>query len=293
MTVVLMADTGTGRVALYDEASGGGDPQNPNSARNAPLNSPLSHLDKIYFHSDFDYMEVSLLTTVVINHAGYPAASPPAFNGGGQTGSGGGGYGSGNSGFSSNTGFAVGSYTANHLLATHGLGYIPRFKVAVNGQMLPPGFPVQTNANGAVRMVSAYATTTQIRLREFGNAGSGAMPAQSSTYTVMVFGAQPSPSNNRLIDFNPSTGVLELGLGRWRSDRRYLQVVPGGSPFGLLMGRNVDLANGAARAVLPNGGLVQNVSPTLRLYLMGQGAGTPMQYTGSFTTAPAIQVQAP
>lgn len=286
MTVVLMADTETGRVALYDEASGGGDPQNPNSARNAPLNSPLSHLDKIYFHSDFDYMEVSLLTTVVINHAGYPAASPPSFNGGGTAMG-------GNSGFSSNSGFAVGSHTANHLLATHGLGYIPRFKVAVNNQMLPPGFPVQSNAGGAVRAVSAYATTSQIRLREFGTAGSNAMAAQSSTYTVMVFGAQPSPSNNRLIDFNPSTGVLELGLGRWRSDRRYLQVVPGGSPFGLLMGRNVDLANGAARAVLPSGGFVDSVNPSLRLYLLGAGAGTPMQYNGSFTSAPSIQVQAP
>lgn len=292
--IFLKEDPEVGVVALFDEAPGGGDPFDKDAPMYAPLYDPINHLDKIYFHSNFNYMEVALLQTTTINHAGYAAASVPAFNGGGQTSSGPSGMSAGNSGFNSNSGFAVGSHQPSpHLLATHGLGYVPRYKIAVDNQMIPPGFPVQTNAGGAVRSVASYATTTEIRLKEFGNAGSSAMSAVSKNYQVMVFANPPAPSTNQLKWWDNANNVLHLGFGRWRSDRRYLQVVPGGSPFGLLMGRNVDLANGAARSITPDQTIVDSVNPDLRLYLMGRGAGTPMQYNGSLTSVPAILVQAP
>lgn len=281
MTVVLMTDPVTNRVALYDEAPGGGDPKDPNSARNAPLNNPVAHLDKIYFHSDFNYIEVALLASATISHAGFAAASPVAWNG--------------NAGTGGSQGFAIGNYSGDHLLASHSLGVIPRFRVVTAGQMLPTGFPVQATSSGATRYVSAYATTTQIRLKEFANAGWAATGGISVDYQVMVFAEPPAPTGNLLFDWDPTTGILTLARGRWRSDRRYLQVVPGGSPFAMIQGRNIDLNNGAARTITPNGTIVENVPADLQLTVHSHfpSWGPTMNYKGSFASAPSILVQAP
>ena len=282
MAIVFMTDPATGRCALYDENGTSGALDDPNSARNAPLNNPASHLDKIYVHSDLDYMEVSHGPTVVsVSHAAVSVGSPPA----GQP-------------------FRFGYTTAaaDRLLLTHSLGYAPRAMVVYNGNVCWPGMPVQTDVGGGSRFVTAYATSTEIRLYEFASVGSSDLAATSLDYTVIVFKDPPSPSGDILMDFDPTTGAVQMGRGKFNSARRYLQVVPGGSPFGLALGRTIDLNNGAPRAVRPDGTTFDPVPSSLQLGLSRFGLGganwgyvygSSMAYGGSFSGAGAIQVQAP
>src|SRR5690606_10520714 len=60
------------------------------------------------------------------------------------------------------------SSVTTHALITHNLGYVPKFFVAYDGQMIPHGTPIQTDSGNRARFVSAYATTTQIRLKDIG-----------------------------------------------------------------------------------------------------------------------------
>ena len=282
MAIVFMTDPETGRCALFDENGSSGDFDDPNSARNAPLNSPASHLDKVYFHSDFDYLDVSHGPTVVtVNHSAVSVGSPPA----GQP-------------------FRFGFTTAaaDRLLLTHSLGYAPLALVIYDDNVCWPGMPVQSDGGGGARFVTAYSTSTEIRLYEFASVGSSDLAATSLDYTVIVFKDPPAPSGDVLMDFDPSTGVVKMGLGKFESSRRYLQVVDGGSPFGLSLGRTIDLNNGAPRAVRPDGTTFNPVPSSLQLGLSRFGLtganwgyvyGSSMAYGGSFTGSGAIQVQAP
>lgn len=281
MAKVFMADPSTGRCALYDEPTTSGDPQDPNSARNSPLNSPVSNLQFVYFHSDFNYMEVSHgPTTVAVAHASVPVGGTSFPESG------------------ASIAFGWKATSANHVLLTHSLGYIPHAMVVVAGNVLWPGMPVQVASDGGSRYVSAYCTTTQVVLYEWASSGATTLPATSLNYTVLVFRNPPAPTGNILIDFDPVTGDVEMGRGQFDSSRRYLQVVPGGSPFGIAYGRTIDLNNGAPRAVRPDGTVFNPVPTTLRLGLTRlQGYptvyGASMAYGGSFTGPTQILVQAP
>lgn len=279
MAVVFMTDPVTGRCALYEEPSGSGAADNPYSARNAPLNNPASNLAYLYFHSDYDPMEVVSGPTVVgINHATIAAGTGP----GGAV--------------SVNNGRVYGGYSADHLLLTHGLGYVPDFFLLSGSNVIHPGFPIQyDSADGRARQVTAYATTTQIRLYEVGVQTSTALAGLTVNYTVLVLKAPPAPTGDVLLDFNPSTGVVKMARDKFSSDRRYLQIVAGGSPFGLPLGRTIDLANGTFRSVSPDGTIRDVVPSTFRVSF---GSGTPTygpngNYNGAFTGDPSILVQAP
>jgi hypothetical protein len=96
-----------------------------------------------------------------------------------------------------------------------------------------------------------------------------------------------------------------MGLGKFHSDAPYLQVVPGGSPFGLFNDRSIDLHNGAPKAWRPDGTTFAPVPANLKSWLpfnpYGGGAspggepfGASMAYNGSYAgPASALQVQAP
>lgn len=285
-----MNDPSTGRFALYNEAPGGGSVSDPNSLRNRPLNNPESWLPNIFFHSDFNYLEVAFgPTNVNITHAAVSPATPPI----GAT-----------TIFGWNSGANV-----DRLLFTHNLGYVPIVLVATGNNIIWPGMPVQSTGDGGVRFITIYATTTQVRMKEFGTTGPTTLPATTLTYTVLVFANPPTPSGTLLFDFNPSTGVIQMGRGKFRSDRRYLQVVPGGTPFGISYGgRTIDLANGAPRAIRADGTAFNPIPSSLGSALDRLGwpqpsyptganwgliYGNGMNYTGSYTNPGSIQVQAP
>lgn len=192
-----------------------------------------------------------------------------------------------------------GSFVQTHVLHTHGLGYVPDFFIIEGGNAVHPGYPIQFNASdGRARCVAAYATTTQIILREFGIQTSNALDAINVTYTLLILRAPPAASGNILMDFNPTTGVTTLGRGKFSSDRRYLQIVAGGTPYNIPLDRTVDLNNGAPRSAIA--GTIRDIVPSnFRIGFGFEGRNDPRQfgpagtYNGSYTGPPTIQVKAP
>ncbi|MET3899663.1 hypothetical protein ABIB57_003625 [Devosia sp. UYZn731] len=276
---VLMFDPITARIALYTEPTLAGDPFDPNSARNAPLNSPAANLPSLYYHSDYDPMEVAVgPTDVLITHTAIPAGSgaPDAAT--------------------INSQLVYGGYTQDRSLLAHGLPYVPDFLVVVGTQTLHPGYPVQYNAlDGRARCVTAYATATEIRIYETGIQTSSVLAAVNVTYTVIVLKRPPAPVGSVLFEFDPVTGITTMARGKFSSNRRYLQIVAGGSPFGFPLGRTIDLANGTFRSVQPDG-TIRDVVPAAFKLSFGFGGpnfGPAGNYNGSFTGDPQIQVQAP
>lgn len=281
MAVVFMTDPVTGRCALYEEPPGGGDANNPNSARNAPLNNPATNLQYLYFHSDYDPMEVAIGPTAFgITHGAIPAGSGP----GGAV--------------SVNNSQVYGNYVQDYAVLTHGLGYVPDFMLLSGSNVIHPGYPVQfDSADGRARCITAYATTTQIRFWEFGIQTSNVMPSVMVNYSIIVLRQPPAPVGNILMDFVLATGILKMARDKFQSDRRYLQIVAGGSPFGFPLGRTIDLGNGTFRSVAPDGSIRNPIPNTFRIafgsavtaYVYGPDGN----YNGSFAGEGAIQVQAP
>jgi len=278
-----MSDPITGRVALYEEAPGGGDPQDPNSAMNAPLNNPVTWFANLYFHSDFNYMEVSHgPATVNVSH---PSVSTIPSIGG-------------------TISFGWGSAIADHALYAHGLGYAPLALVALGNNILWPGMPVQVQGDGGMRFCTIYTDATHVRMYEFASVGSANLGAVSLDYTLLVFRDPPAPTGNILFDFEPVAGTIQMGLNKFNSIRRYLQVVAGGSPFGISQGgRTIGLSNGSPRAFRPDGSYYEPIPANTRSALSrtdlrgtnwGSVYGNDMAYNGSFSGPPSsIQVQAP
>lgn len=254
MPFVFMTDRATGRCALFEENGTTGDVTDPNSVRNAPLNSPVLHLDKIRFHSDWDYYLVEIgPTTVSVNH--------PALGGG------------------SNTITLFPSVTrlgtigvVDHVLLTHNLGYAPAFAVISGDALIGPGSDIQSSAD-TVRNVTPYATSTIIGLRDLHISGSNTLPAITRSYTVIVF-RDTVAENDYLIDYVAATDSLTMGLGKFRADKKALRrtLISDASPFDISTGRTVDIKNGGSRTVLADGTTF-----------------TDPWYNGTFTGSPSIQ----
>lgn len=278
MAKVFMIDPDTGRAAFYDEPATGGSPSDPNAARNKPLNSPYAWLDKIYFHSDFDYLEVVASGTATINHATVAAAEVPV-----QT-------------AALDVPFSYRKGNTSHLIHQHNLGYRPFVLIGWGDNILWPGAPVQFNSNGG-RYITPYVSTTQVRIYEWSMA-KGTISAATRGYSYIVF-RQPRPASGKtLMNYDPDTGIVSMGLGKFRSDRRYLQVVPGGSPLGFHRGRCIDLNNGAPRFINPDGSVYDPIPATagIGLDLYNQSSrdfSTSAAYRGTFAGQPGILVQAP
>lgn len=266
-----------GVVALFDEAPGGGDPKDIGSLRNRPAADPANWLPNIYFHSSLDNMEVHSDTTVTINHGSVAALTPPGLE------------------FVPSRYFAYGSTATTWPLLTHDLGYPPHVAVVVDDNVVKPGYPVQVvSGTKRMRSISVYVTTTQVLLREWSIATSdGSIPAISKTYRILVFRDPPAPEGNKLLEIDATAGTVKMARGRFDLSRNYLQVVPGGSPFGLSSGRSIDLKRGAVRFADPDGSNYDMV-PTdfqIRFNPPGNGGGI-LYYDGSFTGS-GILVQAP
>lgn len=256
MARVLMNDPATSRIALFEEASGGGAFDDPNSNRNRPLNDPASWLDLVKFHSDFDYYQVhSGPTAVTVNHASVAGASTTLYNLAGAT-------------FTK-----VGQIaTAHYDLVTHGLGYVPRYMIVLGGKLLAPGTLVQTASSGRMRTITPYATATKIRLYEAAISSASDLSAVSLDYEVLVF-KRPEADSDHAIDFDPSDGRLILGYGKFDSALKMLRKAgASASPFDIPLGRTADITNGAARTVQADGTTESETN-----------------YDGSFTGSPSIQ----
>jgi hypothetical protein len=285
MAWVFMTDPTTGNVGLYDEPVASGAYDDPDSARNAPLNDPDGNLAYVYWHILFDNMAVFIDTTVSITHAAVSAG------------------GSGSGGINSTSGFDYAGPIVDWTLATHNLGYEPIAYAAVGNNFITPGYIVQvaSGLTGGARYVTVWSDTTKTYLREYASRGAAILPSITLSYDVLVIKRQPAAEGNippQLLDYDPITGLTKMGDGRWRSDEKYLQVVPGGSPYELALEATMDADNGAVRFVRPDGTTFDPVPSTLATGYstsrFSMVAGSPINYQGSFTgSGTVILVQAP
>lgn len=295
MPIVFQVDPVTGKVALFEEAPGGGSFADPHSPRNRPLLDPNNWLANIYFHSDLDNLEIVSNTTITVAHAAVAATSSGGLNSPQA-------FGQASTGNAETVRYKAAS--SEHVLVTHNLGYIPNALIVVGSNVIWPGMPVQTFTDGRGRYVSAYVTTTQVKLHEWVSGTDAALAAVNVAYRVIVFKQTPDPSGSILFDFNHTSGLVQMARGRFRSDRNYLQVVPGGSPFSIAYGKTLDLKNGAPRFIKPDGSHFDPVPATQKgRFVVKYGNNGEFTYTGAYglamnyngtAVAPAeILVQAP
>jgi hypothetical protein len=287
-----MTDPATGNTGLYDEpvpAANDAEYEDPNSPPNAPLNDPENYLAYVYWHILLDNMEVAFDEIVSITHGAFSAGS--SISGGSQS-----------------AAFDYDATTVDHEAFTHDMGVEPFVLVAIGNNMLSPGYPVQLpgTTNGSARYVTPYVTATKVFLHEYRSRGLAGLGATTIDYRLLGFRPQRPAEGNvppRLRDFDPATGLLTLGDGRWRNDRRYLQVVPGGTPFGLIGGRSLDLKRGAFRLARADGTTYDPIPPgTVKTGVVASGGefasdtlvyGSAIEYDGDWTPEEIIQVQAP
>lgn len=279
-----------GVVALFDEAPGEGDPTSILSLRNRPALEPENWLTHVYFHTSLDNMEVAASQFVTIHHAEVPVAT------------------AGDSGPAiapANGNYDFDAGAVDHEVLTHDLGYPPLALVAVGGNLISPGYPVQVplTPDGSGRFVSLYVTTTKVFIREFRSRGAAPLAAISLNYEVIVFRAAPAPSGDKAMEFDPVTGRLTLAQNRFDSSRAYLQVVPGGTPFGLITGRSMDAGGGGYRVIRADGTWFDPVPSTAQQAVRVTGTafvddtgwsyGPASTYDGDFTGSETIEVQVP
>lgn len=226
------------RCAIYDEAPGGGDPNDPNSLMNRPVVSPSSWLSYIYFHSDLNYYGVVASTLgTTLTHPFIPTATRLAGGGTGEA--------------SGVVNFLGQQGVSDDPILTHNLGYIPNFYGITAGSFVPNGTIIQSEAGGS-RFSCMYATTTQIRVRTFGYSNANNLSAYSVTYGAIVFRDVAPISSEMMLDLQP--GRVVFGQGKFISSNPHLRVVGSGdSPFAIATDRTAGIRNGGVRAWLPNG----------------------------------------
>lgn len=260
-----------------------GDPTELSAAQNAPAADPESWLSRINFHSEFDYLAVDNANIGFISHGTITAGTNT-------------GQGIVNSNFEYNLSFI------DYAIYTHNLGYEPLALVSVNGnnQLVCPGFPAQlpVSANGSARFICPWVDTTNLYIREYQAKGSVDLASTYILYSWVIFERQPNASGDKVFAVDKDTGKVSMGFDRWQSTKRYLQVVAGGSPFGLAKGRTMDLKNGAYRFVLADGTTYDPITSDLKTAVAGTSEvsyiyGSSMEYNGSFTGAGSVQVQIP
>lgn len=227
-----MNNPANGKFAIFEEAPGGGDVQSPTALRHRPLNDPMNWLPNIFFHSDFNYYGVVAKNLgKLVSHAAVPGATTNV----GGTGL-----------------IVVGQEVARTIsLLTHNLGYIPLFFVAIGNQMFAHGTPVQIQ-DGGQRYVTAYATNTEIVLREVGFSTANPLPAVNLTYQVIVFRNVAADPSLPLVELGPARAIF--GRGKFQIAQAHLrQVASGESPFSIQQGVSAAILNGGIGIRKPDG----------------------------------------
>lgn len=228
-----------GKMAIWEKPASGD--------KFAPFDSPTDYMDAIYFHSDLQYLSSPLIDTVTVNHAQVNGVT-----GSGVTGA--------PSNDTSNTGpsqaIANGQIvTANHTLLSHGLGVVPPYMVLYNGEAIGGGTNVQ-DETGRGRLVSSYATTSIIGLREVGFSSASNLSAVSRDYDVIVFRELDPDPLKPLFHVKLSDGTFILGQGKIEAGARTLRrALVGDATFYIPISRTLDVRNGAIRTVSPISGL--------------------------------------
>jgi hypothetical protein len=233
MTVRLYADEF--RCAIFEEAPGGGDAGDPNSLMNRPAVNPLGWLSSLYFHSDLDYFGIAARNmNAVVNHAAVPGITRSVVG---------------------NVSFLGQAVRAEHVILTHNLGYVPKFFLLYQGRLIPQGIPIQDEGQGKKRFVSAYATTTDIRLWEVGYSDNTTLSAVQATYQVIALRDPAANPVDKQLDIYPGQAIF--GRGKFRAGEPHMRLDGQGDiQWPIATGRTAAIRNGGLRAYYPNGGYV-------------------------------------
>lgn len=212
--------------------------------RMAPFDDPIANFGLIRFCSDFQYFSSALrVNGISVAHAAVAGVTGTGYAAPGSS--------------SSTTGpIADGQVvTSSKLLYTHGLGYVPYFIVLYQDTIVVGGTVVQmTSDRKRARKVSAYATATEIRLRDIGISSADSLPAASVSYDLIIFRDPAQIPGAPLFRARPA-GVT-MGYGRITSEQQPLRRVVGAEPyFYLPRSRAADIRNGAYRTISPSGPL--------------------------------------
>lgn len=238
-----------GHFALYREPNTG--------ASDAPFTDPLPNLDLIKIHSGLQYLQRAIEIDVTITHAAVAASN----------------------GFSwSNFAFnwTPEAYTIDRLLGPHDLGVIPICLVASGQGIVDPGIPIQVNGSGGTRYLDIYLTATEVRARERVDSGTGALPAITRTYKLIVL-REPAHVPGDIMF--AEDGRLRGGEGLFDSDFHYLRAVAAGeSPYFLGASQQIDTAGGICRFIDALGVVTHDFYDA-------------SAYTGSLSAITARQVQ--
>jgi hypothetical protein len=250
-----------GKVAIFDTAPAfpGDDPEDPLAGMNRPFASPQDWIANVRFHSDFDYYTVHSDTAVSISHASVAGLVQ-----------------SGGKGFGANPVLSYGqSVRSDNLLVSHGLPYVPRFIIAQNNRVIPNGMITQRLDNRA-RIVTFYATSTQIRIVDVGVSSDVALPAITVSYEVIVFREAVTDGSAPLLKLSP--GQCIMGQGKVDTTTKTMREGVGSdSPFYISIGRTLDINKGKTLLILPNGEIIKEQgyfgdfmgSPYVRTFVNG------------------------
>ncbi len=236
MSVLFRAKASAGRVAIWEKPVAG-DPL-------APFDDPIANFDLIRFCSDFQYLSVTSATEVSVSHTLLAGAS-------------GTGYSVSNGVQDSGETAAItdGQIRVTTLpLVSHGLGYAPLFAVLNAQRIVSPGLVTQAPDTSRIRMVSAFATTTQISLREVAISSDDDLPADDQDYTVLVFADPAADAGKPFLRIKPDEEI-SFGWGKVSSEQRAIRrAAPGDATFYVPITRTLDIKNGAIRTISPIAG---------------------------------------
>lgn len=255
MSVLFRAKASAGRVAIWEKPVAGD--------RLAPFDDPIEHFDLIRFCSDFQYLSVTSAVEVPVSHTLLAGASGTGYSvSNGVQDSGG------------STPITDGQIRVSTVdLVNHGLGYAPLFMVVNQQRIVSPGLVTQSPDNSRVRMVSAFATTTKISLREVAISSNDDLPADDQDYTVLVF-ADPEADPAKPFMRIKRNEEISFGWGKVSSEQRAIRrAMPEDATFYVPVSRTIDIRNGAIR----------NISPIVGSKDLGL-------YTGGFSDIDAILV---
>ncbi len=200
----------------------------------APFDSPELHLDRVWVSSTFDYLKVA--------HRGIHSLTHRAVAGKSQT------FG---------TVVMRGQTVAqDQVLYPHGLGYPPRYMVAIGGKLIQNCWPVQRVSTDRIRTASFYATSTAIHCINHGTSSASDLAAATIDYELLLFRPPLDGYDPDLPVFSASQGILAKGL--INADDVLLRRSDDldASPFDISLGSAVDIDNGSVRWFGPDGSVV-------------------------------------
>ncbi|MEQ9519460.1 MAG: hypothetical protein RLN89_08470, partial [Parvibaculum sp.] len=185
----------------------------------APLINPMAHLDKIAFHSGFDYLWVGPSPRKSTDAGMSPVTAPAVGVGGVQS--------------------------IEVALFNHGLGFVPflsgdiivdGYRQPCAGSMVP--VPGGNAANAGIRFCTFTADATNVYLHVFGFISNGMTLHWEVRVYEEEFGVVTPPS----VSFRFEAGAAALkSLGKIDNDHRYVRAAAGAGDFRVLGKQTIDL----------------------------------------------------